>query len=167
VIDLGLRLGDITGLEREPAAGTKTSPHKLREQLTNNGATPDEIDILLHERVELNAMTSDALITMIERKLGDYGLQKVIPDDDLLGKAYREFHRSRQLEDKFEEMKHAMKETRIKVPKDLKKRVRGILTKHKDLCWDDALQIVLDKTQLNQVRANKEKAKKKSGDFTG
>jgi hypothetical protein len=166
-IDLGLRLGDITGLEREPAAATKTSPHKLREQLANNDATAAEIDILLHERVELNAMTSDALIAMIERKLRDYGLQKVIPDDDLLGKAYREFHRSQQLEDKFEEMKRAMKETRIKVPKDLKKRVRGILTKHTDLRWDDAVQIVLDKTQLNQVRANKEKAKKKSGDFTG
>ena len=64
-------------------------------------------------------------------------------------------------------MKHAVKETRIKVPKDLKKRVRGILTKHTDLRWDDAVQIVLDKTQLSEVRANKEKAKKKSGDFTG
>jgi hypothetical protein len=160
VIDLGLRLGDITGLEREPAAATKTSPPKLREQLTNNSATAAEIEILLHERVELNAMTSDALIAMIERKLRDYGLQKVIPDDDLLGKAYREFHRSQQLEDKFDEMKHAMKEARIKVPKDVKKRVRGILT------WDDAVQIVLDETQLSEVRADKEKAKKKSGDFT-
>ena len=126
-----------------------------------------EIEILLHERVELNAMISDALIAMIERKLRKYGLQKVIPDDDLLGKAYREFHRSQQLEDKFDEMKHAMKETRIKVPKDLKKRVRGILTKYTDLRWDDAVQIVLDKTQLNQVRAKKETAKWKSGDFTG
>ena len=31
--------------------------------------TDAEIDILLNERVELNAMTSDALIAMIERKL--------------------------------------------------------------------------------------------------
>jgi hypothetical protein len=104
---------------------------------------------------------------MIERKLKEYGLKKVIPDDSLLGKAYREFHRSQQLEDKFEEMKHAMKETKIKVPKDLKKRVRGILTKHTDLRWDDAVQILLDETQLSEVRANTEKAKKKSGDFTG
>jgi hypothetical protein len=167
VIDLGLRLEDITDLEREPAAATKTTDDILRQQLADNGATDKESDILLHERVELNAMTSDELIAMIKRKLRSYGLQKVIPDDDLLGKAYREFHRSQQLEDKFEEMKHVMKETRIKVPKDLKKRVRGILTKHTDLRWDDAVQIVLDKTQLSEVRANKEKAKKKSGDFTG
>jgi hypothetical protein len=166
VIDLGLRLEDIAHLEREPAAATRTTQDTLRRQLAENDAADAEIDILLHERVELNAMTSDSLMGMIERKLQKYGLKKVIPDDDLLGKAYREFHRSQQLEDKFEEMKHAVKETRIKVPKDLKKRVRGILTKHTDLRWDDAVQIVLDKTQLSEVRANKETAKKKSGDFT-
>ena len=69
VIDLGLRLADIAGLEREPAAATKTSASILRAQLAENGATDAEIDILLSERVELNAMTSDALIAMIERKL--------------------------------------------------------------------------------------------------
>jgi hypothetical protein len=69
VIDLGLRLDDIAGLEREPAAATKTSPSVLRAQLAENGATNVEIDILMSERVELNAMTSDALIAMIERKL--------------------------------------------------------------------------------------------------
>jgi hypothetical protein len=37
---------------------------------------------------------------------------------------------------------------------------------HGDLRWDDALQIVLDGTQLDHVRAEKQKAKKKSGDFT-
>lgn len=69
VIDLGLQLGDIEGLEREPAAATKTKPHVLRNQLAANGATEAEIGILLGERVELNAMTSDAMVTMVERKL--------------------------------------------------------------------------------------------------
>ena len=69
VIDLGLRLADIAGLEREPAAATRTSADILRAQLAENGATDAEIAILLSERVELNAMTSDALIAMIERKL--------------------------------------------------------------------------------------------------
>ena len=68
-IDLGLRLGDIAGLEREPAAATKTSAAILRDQLAENGATDAEIAILLSERVELNAMASDDLIAMIERKL--------------------------------------------------------------------------------------------------
>jgi hypothetical protein len=34
------------------------------------------------------------------------------------------------------------------------------------LRWDDAIQIVLDKSQLDRVRVEKQKAKKKSGDFT-
>ena len=166
MIDLGLRLEDIAGLEREPAAATKTSEDILREQLAENGATDAEIAILLNERVELNAMTSDELIAMIERKLKDYGLKKVIPDDDLLGEAYRAFHRSNELREKFEEMESEFEESKIKVPKNLKKQVRAILEKHPDLRWDDAIQIVLDETQLDHVRAKKRKAKKKSGDFT-
>ena len=51
------------------------------------------------------------LIAMIERKLKDYGLKKVIPDDDLLGEAYRAFHRSKELREKFEEMESEFEET--------------------------------------------------------
>jgi len=166
VIDLGLRVADIVGLERKPAAATKTSASILREQLAENGATDAEIDILLSERVELNAMTSDALIAMIERKLKAYGLKKVVPDDKLLGETYRTFHRSKELQEKFEQMESKFKASKIKVPKTLRKQVQAMLKKHPDLRWDDALKIVLDKTQLDDVRARKRKAKKKSGDFT-
>jgi hypothetical protein len=103
-VDLGLRVEDIAGLECEPAAATKTSADILRRQLRENGATDAEIAILLNDRVELNAMPSDALIEMIERKLKDYGLEKVIPDNDLLAKTYRAFHRGQQLRKKFAEL---------------------------------------------------------------
>jgi hypothetical protein len=166
VVDLGLRLDDIVSLEREPAAATKTSEANLREQLAENGASDAEIAILLHERVELNAMASDDLIAMIERKLKDYGLKKVIPDDDVLADAYRTFHRSKELRKEFEEMESEFEESKVKVPKTLKKQVRSVLNKHPDLRWDDAIQIVLDETQLDHVRAKKQKAAKKSGDFT-
>jgi len=135
--------------------------------LAENGATAAEIEILLHERVELNAMTSDVLIAMINRKLKQYGLKKVVPSNELLGEAYREFHRSKELREEFEELESGFEESKIKVPKNLKNQVSAILTKHPDLRWDDALKIVLDKTQLDAVRAEKQKAKKKSGDFTG
>jgi hypothetical protein len=165
-IDLGLRLEDIDGLEREPKAATKTSDDKLREQLAENGATDAEIDILLKERVELNAMGSGELIAMIERKLKDHGIEKVIPDDDLLGEAYQAFHASKQLRDIYEEAASKFKPTKIRVPADFKKRVRAILAKHDDLRWDDAIQIVIDKTQLDHVRSKKQKARKESGDFS-
>jgi hypothetical protein len=168
VIDLGLRLADIAGLEREPAAATRTSADILRAQLAENGATNAEIDILLNDRVELNAMTSDALIEMIERKLKDYGLEKVIPDNDLLAETYRAFHSSHQLREKFKEIEDEFEEedNEIQVPENLKEQVRAVLAEHGDLRWDDAIQIVLDETQLDHVRAEKQKAKRQSGDFT-
>ena len=167
-IDLGLRLADIAGLEREPAAATKMSPQTRRDQLTNNGATDAEIAILLNERVELNAMTSDALIAMIERKLKAYRLKKVIPDDGVLAETYRAFHFSDELREEFEDLKADLEAEgrRIKVPKNLKAKVRAILTKHPDLRWDDAIRTVLDGSALDHVRAKKQKAKEKSGDFT-
>jgi hypothetical protein len=164
-IDLGLRLADIAGLEREPAAASRTTKAILRGQLAENGATDAEIAILLNERVELNAMTSDALIAMIERKLKAYGLKKMIPNDELLVQSYRAFHRSQQLRKKFEKIKDEFQETRIQVPEDLSEQVRAILDEHDDLRWDDAIQIVLDDSELDHVRAEKQKAKQKSGDF--
>jgi hypothetical protein len=130
-------------------------------------ASAVEIEILLSERVELNAMTSEALVEMIERKLKDYGLQKVIPDDDLLGEAYLAFHRSKEMQEKFEEMESEFEESKIKVPKNLGNQVHKILAKHPDLRWDDAIRIVLDGSQLDHVREEKQKARRKSGDFTG
>jgi hypothetical protein len=167
IVDLGLRLEDIDGLGTEPAAASKTRESKLRAQLKRNGATAAEIEILLNERVELNAMTSDALIEMIERKLKDYGLEKVIPGDDLLDQTYQEFHRSSELHEKFEELEEGFKETKIETPKNLRKRIAAILKKHPDLRWDDAIKVVLDKTQLADLRAAKQEAKREAGNFMG
>ena len=169
VVDLGLRIDDITGLEREPAAATKISPDILRAQLAENGANDAEIAILLDQRVELNAMASDDFIEMIERKLDDYGLKKVVPDDALLAKTYRGFHRSQQLRKEFEKVEKTFdKEAgEVEIPEDLEAQVRAVLTKHGDLRWDDAVQLVLDATVLDRAREEKRNARKKSGDFTG
>ena len=169
VIDLGLRLADIAGLEREPAAATKVNADIRRAQLAENGAADAEIAILLNERVELNAMASDALVAMIERKLRAHGLQKVIPEDVSAGRDLPRISHSQQLREKFKKLEDefAAAHTEIEVPGNLQEQVRAILDEHRDLRWDDAIQIVLDQTQLDRVRTEKQKAKKKSGDFTG
>jgi len=97
VIDIGLRLEDIAGLEREPVKySEKNNPKK---SIIESGATPEEADILVQggmpkkwhgERVELNAMTSGQLVELIESKLEAYGVKKVIPDDGFLNDAYRQ-----------------------------------------------------------------------------
>jgi hypothetical protein len=165
VVDLGLRLEDIEGLEREPAAATKTAKDILRSQLANNGATEEEIDFLIEDRVELNAMTSDALVEMIERKLRAYGLEKVVPDDDVLEEAYQAFHHNNELRKIFEEAEEDYEETDADVPADLKAKIRAFLNEHPHLRWDDAVKIVLDETQLGRVMEEKKKAKRKSGNF--
>src|SRR5262249_23232544 len=164
-IDLGLRLEDIGDLEREPAAATKTRESILREQLAENGATDAEISILLTDRVELNAMASDALIEMIERKLKVFGLEKVIPGDKLLEETYRAFHHSDELRKTFEKAERDFKATEITVPEDLREQVRKTLEENKDLRWNDAAQNVLGET-TDDTRADKQKVKNAAGDFT-
>ena len=92
----------------------------------------------------------------------------MVPDDDLLAETYRAFHRSQRLRERFEEMEQQFDKeaAAADIPEDLEQRVRAVLAEHADLRWDDAIQVVLDETQLSRVRAEKEKAKKKSGDFT-
>jgi hypothetical protein len=168
-IDLGLRLADIEGLEHEPAAATKTRPRTLRAQLVRNGATPEEIEILLKERVELNAMTSANLIAMIERKLKAFGLKKVIPDDELLDQTYRDFRYNNALRKVFAKAKKEFdathKASKVTVAADLRKQVKKVLKASPGFRWDDAIRIVLGE-KLNRVQAAKQTVKKASGDFT-
>jgi hypothetical protein len=175
-VDLGLRLADIIEiereqggkkLEREPAAFSKVSREKRRRLLTGYGATPEEVEFLLDWRIELNALTSEQLVALVERKLTAYGLKKIVPDEELLAETYRAFHRSGELREEFEDLMARKEESTIKVPKNLKQKVRAILAKHPDLRWDDAVRLVLDATALEDVRAKKQEAREKSGDFTG
>ena len=50
--------------------------------LRRNGATEEEIEFLIHHRVELNAFTSDELIEWIEEKLAEHGVKKVVPEEE-------------------------------------------------------------------------------------
>jgi len=102
---------------------------------------------------------------MIERKLKEHGVTKVVPDDKVLKDTYRAFHRSQQLEEKFKQIEKDFEATQPKVPKDLRDQVCTILTKQPKLRWDDAIKIALG-TTLEDVQAKKQEAKEKSGDFT-
>ena len=84
--DLGLRIGDIEGLETEDVVHT-ASDYAVAANLRENGATEAEIKFLLSKRVELNAFASDELVAFIERKLDALGIKKVVPDDKTLALA--------------------------------------------------------------------------------
>jgi hypothetical protein len=166
-ISLGLRLDDIDGLEREPAAATKIHESQLTAQLRENGATDEEIAILLEERVEINALTSDALIEMIETKLEARGIEKVVPSSKLLADTYVAFHKSQKIEAAFERLKRDMPDDDdVQAPGDLDDLVRKLLDKHPHLRWDDAVQLVLDEGKIADIEAKKKKGKEEAGDFS-
>ena len=98
VIDLGLRLEDVQamGLQSEGAASSKSSATAIRARLRNCGATPEECEFLVNQRVELNAMTSEQFVAFITRKLAEHGVDKIVPSKQTLDEAYQLFERSRR-----------------------------------------------------------------------
>jgi hypothetical protein len=142
-IDLGLRLADIDGLESEDVYDSGSDEQRARN-LRRNGATPEEIQILLNERVELNAMASDELIEFVERKLKENGIHKVIPNKGKLEEAYRLLERGKQIEEAVKEVIDAMPDDAddIPVPSDLVDQVKKKLEDQPQLRWDQAVASV-------------------------
>lgn len=147
VIDLGLRLGDVEewGLESEDVVYGDSSPEwNLRE----NGATKEEIDFLYDSRtygkhsgrrVELNAFPSDKLVEWLESKLEAHGIEKVVPDDDVLGKAYRRAVKVARIQQAIDEIT-GEEDQDVEIPDDLAERIRGKF-EHEDraMSWDAAV----------------------------
>ncbi len=149
VIDLGLRLEDVEecGLDSEPTS------HKIGDwKMAENGATEDEIEFLRTKRVELNAFASDDLIEWIEKKLAEHGVEKVIPDDDTLEKAYRRAAKAAYINKRIKDLdldkeaaEHAAK---AEVPDDLAKLLHAELVGHDGVLstdsWDGVIAGLLD-----------------------
>ena len=151
VIDLGLRLRDVEEyeLESEPVDFKKEDP---TENLRLNGATEEEIEFLRGEsdavghyhrgrRVELNALTSAQFIELLEAGLRRCQVRKVIPDAEMLEKAYR---RSLALHELQKRIQKAMPEAEriakaAAVPKNITKLINAALKKDSSLSWDGAL----------------------------
>lgn len=142
IVDLGFRLQDIVGLEREEVR-YDSDP---RSNLTSNGATQEEIKILCQgrwngERVELNAMTSDQFIEWLERKLTEHGVKKVIPNQEILESAYRRAVFLKKLEEwvytfRTAERKRAKK---IEAPNSLSARIEEAFAKRTSTSWDEVI----------------------------
>lgn len=149
VIDFGLRLTDVEewGLESEPVSYGKSDPVA---NLELNGATEAEIDFLCSgrnvrdyrgHRVELNAFTSDKLIAFIEKKLGQYGIKKVTPDDDMLDDAYRRACERHMLNGKLKDLAADVKAAAalLKLPKKLAGQIKAKLKADPARPWDAVL----------------------------
>jgi hypothetical protein len=142
VIDLGLNLEDIDGLDPEDFT-SKISDERLEQA----GVDQASIDFLDGQRVELNAMTSRQLVDFVEGKLKQHGIGKVIPDDDTLAEAYEMFVKSDRLEKAFKEMQDGLEdddEDPIEAPKNLAAQVKKLLKKRPHITWHRAIELVID-----------------------
>lgn len=155
-VDLGLRLDDIDDPRWDLAAKAesvtygKTNP--LRN-LTERGARPDEAAFLCDpepntqgiftgKRVELNALVGRKFIDWLEAKLAEAGVEKVIPDKELLEaafrRAYRQDHLNEAIADASEEATEAAEEA--SVPDDLAAQVADVFQNgNRGLAWDDVI----------------------------
>jgi hypothetical protein len=147
VIDLGLRLDDVNdlGLEAEDAFD-RGNEYQRRLNLKANGATPQEIEFLLDQRVELNAMASDRLIEWIESKLEANGVKKIIPDQQGLTHMYRLAVEARILEASLAKAKKKAKAEadQVAIPDNLHDRVAALLEENPETSWDDAVAEIAD-----------------------
>jgi hypothetical protein len=85
-------------------------------------------------------MTSPQFIAFLEQKLKEHRIEKVVPEKDELADAYQFFVRNLDLEKAIEQViKNHEYEDDIKVPDDLAKRVRKVLSTRKELRWDSAV----------------------------
>jgi Protein of unknown function C-terminus (DUF2399) len=142
VIDLGLRLEDVDGLESEDVHLGNWDAAATNLRL--NGATPEEIEFLLERRVELNAFASDELIEWLEGKLTEHGVQKVVPDQATLAEAYRRMRRQAIVQEKINELIAGLGAAEMPVPENLADQIRDALENEPTLSWDDALRTIAE-----------------------
>jgi hypothetical protein len=146
VIDLGLRLEDVDGLETEDVHFD--SARKARENLRENGATDEEIEFLIRRRVELNAFASDEFIEWIEGKLRQHDVDKVVPDSDTLASAYRRMRRQALVQARIDEALAKLDdegETEPPpIPDTLLDRINERLSDDPALRWDAVLREIAE-----------------------
>jgi hypothetical protein len=150
IIDLGLRLADVRklGLEASAEAAFDRGRNSAkRENLQINGATREETEFLLTQRIELNALTSDQLVSFIEGKLSKHGIKKLIPKAELLRDAYRLFVSSKRVEEIVAETIDDIESEKITVPANLSTQVATHLRRHPKLRWDQAVAAIAEEDQ--------------------
>jgi hypothetical protein len=152
VIDLGLRLEDVRalGLQSEGAASSRSSAAAIRDRLRNSGATPEECEFLVHQRVELNAMTSQQLVAFIERKLAAHGIKKIVPPKQTLDETYRLFERGQRLQEAYVAAETDLDVAEVSAPDDIEQQVTKILKDRPTLRWDAAVKEVLEQGNLDE-----------------
>jgi hypothetical protein len=88
------------------------------------------------KRVELNALDARNFVALIEEKLEEDGLGKVMPDDAALDAAYAAFTRANWIRARLGPAIDGINEEPVTVPGELAERVRAELADNAETSWD-------------------------------
>ena len=89
-------------------------------------------------RVELNAMTSKQLIDWLEIKFKEHGVEKLVPDEDVLRKAYAGAYKAAKIRKEIVKIVSQFEE-KIDIPEDLKRTIEKNIGGTAE-SWDGAIK---------------------------
>ncbi|MFH1743229.1 MAG: DUF2399 domain-containing protein [bacterium] len=147
VIDLGLRLDDVKAMGLESEAVTYPGNTNPGWNLKESGATEEECDFLVQrdrwgswkgERVELNSMTSEQFIQFIERKFEEHGVEKFVPETEVLEQTYKRACRLTAIEKAMAEADREFQDDKVDIPDELGNSVKRMI-EGKSQSWDDTV----------------------------
>jgi len=148
IADIGLRLADVEALDLQSEPVTISGDWSKRAKtLAQYGANDDEIAFLRDRRVELNAMTSRQLVDLIEVKLAEHGVGKVVPKAAVI-EGHARYLIEQRLAD--EALKKAVPEiakqaAAVALPPELRQAVEAELKRAPHLPWDTAVSNILER----------------------
>jgi hypothetical protein len=144
VIDIGLRLEQIDGLESEPI-DKKNLKSVGDDRLRECGATAAEIEFLRRRRVELNALTTSSLVEMVEAALIEHGIKKVIPSAKDLANAWRSASAAAEINLRLDEVcaEIGKRWRSAEPPPLLQLQLRNALIEDPGKAWDQALNALV------------------------
>ena len=154
MVDLGLRLPDVVAMDLQPEPVTIEGGLEARaETLRDHGASEEEIAFLLgndgeqSRRVELNAMTSRQFVDFLDRKLGEAGVEKVVPDADIIEQHARRLVEQTLTEEALDKIRGqlAKQAAAHSLPGDLDRRIHRLQKERPELSWDMALASILSR----------------------
>jgi len=152
IMDLGLRLKDVQGMDLENEDVTYDSKIDPRINLIKSGATEEELNYLVDggrpgswhgKRVELNAMDSAQFVEWLEKKLKEIDVCKVVPDSEILEQAYRQAHRRAFVESAIQRAIKSYNPDKIIVPDNLSQLVE-VEVEGTKRAWENAVTCLVN-----------------------
>jgi hypothetical protein len=152
IMPIGLRLADVTALDLEAEPVKVDNTTARMKKLLQHGATWEEIEFLatpdddgMCRRVELNAMTSQQLVDLVEAKLAEHGCAKVVPENGTLEEQARRLLEAKLTKEVVEKNRKQIADqaARFEFAADLDEQVMALLAEQPSLSWDAALAEIL------------------------